>query len=283
MVLEMLPKPYNLQRLSIGLGCAISVVFAGFVLHHLWNCLESRSATSHKFHCVLEFGRSFDALASNTSVEGCCVKQPLAVQTEENQSVESDELTGLFETQFVSPRCLPKIQLIDSSETIAENCSPPLLASNANQEMDRKLADADLSSAYAEEMIATWRDRTNHELVRNFAVQHLERYVRECVVRGTPPSFPTPQPPLPTASPPPRSAASSSSAPRFPPSAPSPPIPPPQRPSASPHSTRRMRSKAGERRLASAAQKAPRNPASQPPFSPKAKPKLLHKCCFCFP
>ena len=51
--------------------------------------------------------------------------------------------------------------------------------------MDRKLADADLSSAYAEEMIATWRDRTNHEFVRNFAVQHLERYARECVVRGT--------------------------------------------------------------------------------------------------
>ena len=51
--------------------------------------------------------------------------------------------------------------------------------------MDRKLAAADLSSAYADEMIATWRDRTNHEFVRNFAVQHLERYARECVVRGT--------------------------------------------------------------------------------------------------
>jgi len=51
--------------------------------------------------------------------------------------------------------------------------------------MDRKLAAADLSPAYAAEMIATWRDRTNHELVRNFAVQHLERYARECVVRGT--------------------------------------------------------------------------------------------------
>ena len=58
-------------------------------------------------------------------------------------------------------------------------------ASLVNQEMDLNLAAADLSSAYAEEMIATWRDRVNHEFVRNFAVQHLERYARECVVRGT--------------------------------------------------------------------------------------------------
>lgn len=63
--------------------------------------------------------------------------------------------------------------------------SYPLIASSINQEMDRKLAVADLSSVYAEEMIATWRDRENDELVRNFAVQHLERYARECVVRGT--------------------------------------------------------------------------------------------------
>ena len=163
-------------------------------------------------------------------------------------------------------------------------------ASQINQEMDRKLAAADLSPAYAEEMIATWRDRTNHEFVRNFAVQHLERYARECVVRGTwdpasadaadvraaleeavletgtsvggaallalarlseiDPHVDRTRLPPPTASPPPRSAASSASAPRFPPSAPSPPIPPPQRPSASPRSTRRSRSKAGERRLA---------------------------------
>ena len=60
-----------------------------------------------------------------------------------------------------------------------------LNASNINQEMDIKLEASDLSSAYAEEMIATWRDRENDELVRNFAVQHLERYARECVVRGT--------------------------------------------------------------------------------------------------
>ena len=59
------------------------------------------------------------------------------------------------------------------------------IASDVNREMDRKLAVVDLSPTYAEEMIATWRDRTNHELVRNFAVQHLERYARECVVRGT--------------------------------------------------------------------------------------------------
>lgn len=59
------------------------------------------------------------------------------------------------------------------------------MASDSNQEMDRNLAVADLSPSYAEEMIAMWRDRENDELVRNFAIQHLERYARECVVRGT--------------------------------------------------------------------------------------------------
>ncbi|MBQ9727256.1 MAG: hypothetical protein IJV65_07110 [Kiritimatiellae bacterium] len=51
--------------------------------------------------------------------------------------------------------------------------------------MDRALAAADLGRDEAARLIATWRDRTNDELVRNFAVQHLERYARECVVRGT--------------------------------------------------------------------------------------------------
>ena len=79
------------------------------------------------------------------------------------------------------------LKMKGSSSNAAEQVAPSLAqrASLVNQEMDRKLADADLSSAYAEEMIATWRDRTNHEFVRNFAVQHLERYARECVVRGT--------------------------------------------------------------------------------------------------
>lgn len=77
----------------------------------------------------------------------------------------------------------PRTPLIVRSESSMR--SYPLIASSINQEMDRKLAVADLSSVYAEEMIATWRDRENDELVRNFAVQHLERYARECVVRGT--------------------------------------------------------------------------------------------------
>jgi hypothetical protein len=63
--------------------------------------------------------------------------------------------------------------------------SPAKWASFVNQEMDRKLSAADISPAYAEEMIATWRDRTNHEFVRNFAVQHLERLAQERTVRGT--------------------------------------------------------------------------------------------------
>ena len=109
-------------------------------------------------------------------------KQPSAVQTEENQDADLDNLVVVSGKQFVSSRWLPQMRSIGSSE---DNLSPSQRASDANQEMDRKLADADLSSAYAEEMIATWRDRTNHELVRNFAVQHLERYARECVVRGT--------------------------------------------------------------------------------------------------
>lgn len=58
-------------------------------------------------------------------------------------------------------------------------------ASDINQAMDRALAAADLGRDEAARLIATWRDRTNHEFVRNFAVQHLERYARECVVRGT--------------------------------------------------------------------------------------------------
>lgn len=80
---------------------------------------------------------------------------------------------------------LKEIVSVDSDNSPRIMVFPSLLASDTNQEMDRKLAAADLSPAYAEEMIATWRDRENDELVRNFAVQHLERYARECVVRGT--------------------------------------------------------------------------------------------------
>ena len=63
--------------------------------------------------------------------------------------------------------------------------SPSHAASDANQAMDRRLEEPDLSPAYVEEMIETWRDRGSGGLVRNFAVQHLERYARESVTRGS--------------------------------------------------------------------------------------------------
>lgn len=131
-----------------------------------------------------ESGMSFNSRSNllGAVTEKHSAKRPSAAQTEENQEADLDDLVVFSGNKFASSRWLPQMRSIGSSE---DNLSPSQRASDANQEMDRKLADADLSSAYAEEMIATWRDRTNHELVRNFAVQHLERYARECVVRGT--------------------------------------------------------------------------------------------------
>ena len=127
--------------------------------------------------------RSFGFSAHSPIVTACPSIEKTGVLVQKSQGIETVSFSGNSNPTTHFP--ISEMSDIGSNEHHADEYSPSQLASDVNQEMDRKLAVTDLSSAYAEEMIATWRDRTNHELVRNFAVQHLERYARECVVRGT--------------------------------------------------------------------------------------------------
>ena len=60
----------------------------------------------------------------------------------------------------------------------------PKVASLKNQVMDKLLEQRTLPADYAAEMSALYRDRSNDELLRNFAVQHLDLYAGALDVRG---------------------------------------------------------------------------------------------------
>jgi len=58
------------------------------------------------------------------------------------------------------------------------------VASLKNQVMDKLLEQQSLPADYGAEMIGLYRNRANDELLRNFAVQHLELYAGALAVRG---------------------------------------------------------------------------------------------------
>lgn len=180
-------KPGKLTRHVVRIGIIVFCVHVAFVSCLRKYHLKEPPPDSKGKDDGRESDMSFDSRSNllGSVAEKHSAKRSSAVQSGENQSVESDIPAGFVETEFVSPRWLSQTLSVDFSTRRNERRSPSQWASDANRMMDRKLAAADLSPAYAAEMIATWRDRTNHELVRNFAVQHLERYARECVVRGT--------------------------------------------------------------------------------------------------
>ena len=60
----------------------------------------------------------------------------------------------------------------------------PSVASLKNQVMDKLLEQQSLPADYGAEMIGLYRNRANDELLRNFAVQHLELYAGTLAVRG---------------------------------------------------------------------------------------------------
>jgi hypothetical protein len=57
--------------------------------------------------------------------------------------------------------------------------------SDVNDEMDRELELDEVAEDFGERMEALFRDKGADEMVRNFAVQHLERFAQERTVRGT--------------------------------------------------------------------------------------------------
>ena len=61
----------------------------------------------------------------------------------------------------------------------------PAQAADINSAMDRELEAADIPADFGERMEDLFRDRGVDEMVRNFAVQHLERFAQERTVRGT--------------------------------------------------------------------------------------------------
>ena len=60
----------------------------------------------------------------------------------------------------------------------------PAVASLKNQVMEKLLEQQTLPADYGAEMIGLYRNRANDMLLRNFAVQHLERYVDALAIRG---------------------------------------------------------------------------------------------------
>lgn len=177
-------KPGKLTRHVVRIGIIVFCVHVALVSCPQKYHLKDPPPDSKGKDDGRESGMSFNSRSNllGAVTEKHSAKRPSAAQTEENQEADLDDLVVFSGNKFASSRWLPQMPSISSSE---DSLNPSQRASNANQEMDRKLAAADLLPTYAEEMIATWRDRENDELVRNFAVQHLERYARECVVRGT--------------------------------------------------------------------------------------------------
>ena len=60
----------------------------------------------------------------------------------------------------------------------------PTVASLKNQVMDKLLEQQTLPADYGAEMIGLYRNRANDMLLRNFAVQHLDRYASALAIRG---------------------------------------------------------------------------------------------------
>ena len=58
------------------------------------------------------------------------------------------------------------------------------LASDWNDSRDRELESEIIPTDFAERMETVFRDKNADEMIRNFAVQHLERYAQERMVRG---------------------------------------------------------------------------------------------------
>ncbi len=58
-------------------------------------------------------------------------------------------------------------------------------ASGFNNLMDRELESAEIPADFGKRMESLFRDKGADEMIRNFAVQHLERFAQKRTVRGT--------------------------------------------------------------------------------------------------
>ena len=65
-----------------------------------------------------------------------------------------------------------------------KDMEPPAVASLKNQVMEKLLEQRNLPADYGTEMVDLYRNRSNEMLLRNFAVQHLDRYAGALEVRG---------------------------------------------------------------------------------------------------
>lgn len=63
--------------------------------------------------------------------------------------------------------------------------SSAVQASDINNAMDRELVAQEIAEDYGARMEGLFRDKDADEMVRNFAVQHLERFAQERTIRGT--------------------------------------------------------------------------------------------------
>ena len=74
---------------------------------------------------------------------------------------------------------------IEKEIHLFSDISPEKRFSQVNNAMDRELEAGEIAEDFGERMEGLFRDKGADEMVRNFAVQHLERFAQERTVRGT--------------------------------------------------------------------------------------------------
>ena len=157
------------------------VVFVGLVLVVEWKGLVT--VTTGRNHSAFQIGNTwFESTEAFTitneiteSERGGDSIQPTAVGT-----MASTARFHLYHDEATTDR-----DPSSASEISARSFISPRQASIVNNAMDRELEAAEMPADFGERMEALFRDKSVDEMVRNFAVQHLERFAQERTVRGT--------------------------------------------------------------------------------------------------
>ena len=105
------------------------------------------------------------------------------IRTETGTQVWKKVLTPA--TERVKENTMDEFGALFSRDDPSSNLSAPELASRKNQLMDDLLARDEIPAGYAEAMEALYRDRSNDDILRGFAVQHLLLHAETLFRRGS--------------------------------------------------------------------------------------------------
>lgn len=151
--------------------------------YECWRMFPRRRATVPK--ATNGFAKTNESIIDPLSI-GSDRRQGYTVTT---NSLESDFLSADFSgKEILRPEystnilAIPVAFTVESSE---RHSFSPSQASDINNAMDRELEADEIAEDFGARMEGLFRDKGADEMVRNFAVQHLERLAQERTVRGT--------------------------------------------------------------------------------------------------